>query len=351
MGTKKLSSGIASFAAGVILLLAPATALAGNDNDHGNDNEHNKVKICHATGNGGYVLNMPNANGDVDGHAKHGDDIIPPFDYNDHSTTKHFAGLNWTAQGQAIWNNGCKVPEGGHGGCDEDNTHDEDCVPQKGSITIVKHLSPTNDPGLFNLIVNDHTVAANVGNGGQGTKDRLVAGSYTVSETAGTNTAMSNYTTSYSCTNELSGSTTSFNVSLTAGANVTCTFTNTRVGGQGGGDMCINIDGVQTEVPSEMVRDEQGNCTTPSTPQTDCDGDTDSSPSTECETTTTTTTSGTPQVLGESTTSQVTAVPAGSVNGGEGAASRINSGASMFGLVAAVISVGSGLALLNRKQN
>ena len=34
-------------------------------------------------------------------------DIIPPYDYEDF----HYAGLNWTAAGQAIYNNGCNIPE------------------------------------------------------------------------------------------------------------------------------------------------------------------------------------------------------------------------------------------------
>ena len=78
--------------------------------DHGNKND--KVTICHATGSATnpFVIITPNKNGVVHGHAKHADDIIPPFTYNDHGVTKSFPGLNWNAAGQAAFANGCHVP-------------------------------------------------------------------------------------------------------------------------------------------------------------------------------------------------------------------------------------------------
>jgi hypothetical protein len=91
-------------------------------------------------------------------------------------------------------------------------------------------------------------------------------------------------------------------------------------------------------------------------PQTDCDNDTDNSPQTECETPGggqgggPTTTPTTPQVLGTSTSKQVAVVPQGSVNGGEGAASRNINKPAILGLVASIVGIGSGLALLNRRS-
>jgi hypothetical protein len=77
-----------------------------------NSNAHNKVTICHATGSktNVFVRISPNANGVVAGHAAHQDerDIIPTFHYNDHGSSMTFPGQNWNAQGQAIYNNGCK---------------------------------------------------------------------------------------------------------------------------------------------------------------------------------------------------------------------------------------------------
>jgi hypothetical protein len=80
-----------------------------------------KVVICHATDaqNHPYVVNKPAKDGDVSGHADHTGpvwhdgiepkwgDIIPPFDYPGGS----FPGLNWNAEGQAIYDNGCKIPD------------------------------------------------------------------------------------------------------------------------------------------------------------------------------------------------------------------------------------------------
>jgi hypothetical protein len=66
------------------------------------------VTICHHLGNGGYVRISPAATGDVNGHAKHPDDIIPPFV--DYKTGARFPGLNWDATGQAIWSSGCALP-------------------------------------------------------------------------------------------------------------------------------------------------------------------------------------------------------------------------------------------------
>lgn len=104
-------------------LLNPVASAQSHGN--GNNNPHNKVTICHATGSQSnpYVRITLNANGVVSGHHGHQDgrDIIPPFTYNDHGTTRNYPGQNWDTAGQAIWNNGCRVPhttptQGGNGG-------------------------------------------------------------------------------------------------------------------------------------------------------------------------------------------------------------------------------------------
>jgi hypothetical protein len=92
-------------------LLWPATAIAAQET----------IKICHATGSDAnpYVVNNPSKDGKVSGHADHtgpiwfdgidGDwgDIIPSFTFDGGS----FPGLNWTTQGQAIYNNDCNIPD------------------------------------------------------------------------------------------------------------------------------------------------------------------------------------------------------------------------------------------------
>jgi hypothetical protein len=109
-----------------VLAIGPTVAIAKTDN--GNSNAGNKITICHATGSqtNPFVRITPNANGVVNGHIGHQDarDIIPPFSYNDHGTTKQFAGQNWDANGQAIFNNGCKVTEGGGPTADCDGDFD-----------------------------------------------------------------------------------------------------------------------------------------------------------------------------------------------------------------------------------
>lgn len=115
---EKIKLGIISSLAVVGLAAAPALAVPETDN--GSENPHNKVTICHATGSQSnpYVVNTPNANGDVSGHAgnshQDGRDIIPPFEYNDGGETKMFPGQNWDAEHQAIYNNDCQA--GGQGG-------------------------------------------------------------------------------------------------------------------------------------------------------------------------------------------------------------------------------------------
>ncbi|HVW23171.1 MAG TPA: hypothetical protein VHB51_01650 [Candidatus Saccharimonadales bacterium] len=111
METRKLNFIKSGLIAGLIIIGAPVTAFAAT-----NSNAGNNVTICHSTGSSSkpYTTVKANPNGIISGHAKHSGDIIPPFTYNDHGTSKNFAGLNWTVTGQAILRNGCVV--GGSGG-------------------------------------------------------------------------------------------------------------------------------------------------------------------------------------------------------------------------------------------
>ncbi|AKM82870.1 hypothetical protein A2422_02770 [Candidatus Woesebacteria bacterium RIFOXYC1_FULL_31_51] len=89
-------------------------------------------------------------------------------------------------------------------------------------LTVIKDLTPSNDPGKFNLLIGSTVYASNVGDGGTTGSLILNAGQYQVSETAGTDTSLSDYNISYSsnCANG--------EVNLSAGDNVTCTIYNTR---------------------------------------------------------------------------------------------------------------------------
>jgi hypothetical protein len=125
MVMNKLKLGAGSVAAAVLLTAGSVGAAPANGNN-GNSNAGNDVTYCHATASQSnpYVRITTNSNGVVNGHQNHqnGNDIIPPFSYNSHGTFKSFPGLNWDAQGQAIFNNDCKQPAGGLGGGTLTNT-------------------------------------------------------------------------------------------------------------------------------------------------------------------------------------------------------------------------------------
>ncbi|MDO8266192.1 MAG: hypothetical protein Q7T41_04605 [Candidatus Saccharibacteria bacterium] len=205
----------------------------------------NNIRICHITNNasGPYVSNSVSpssidgvGNGDhylehkgpiatsvavaqalKDAHQNWGD-IIPPV-------APYHTGLNWTATGQAIYNAGCSI----------------------STVKVVKNTVPTNDNGLFNLKIEGNTYATNIGNSGN-TGEIYVDedDDITVSETAGTGTQLSNYTTSLVCKNNNgagdiveSGSPTdnttrSDTISdndIDDGDRIVCIFTNTRKSG------------------------------------------------------------------------------------------------------------------------
>ncbi|HEX6539924.1 MAG TPA: hypothetical protein VF155_12175, partial [Candidatus Dormibacteraeota bacterium] len=104
-----------------------------------------------------------------------------------------------------------------------------------GSLTVVKSLSPTSDPGLFDLKIDGTTDASAVGNAGTTGAQTVTPGSHTVSEAAAStsSTALTDYTTSISCNDTAGthGSGTSLAVTVHSNDNITCTITNTRNNG------------------------------------------------------------------------------------------------------------------------
>ena len=109
-----------------MLLLGAAVAGALTPPDPNVVIDH--VSICHRTNSNAnpYIIEQPDADGDVSGHADHvgsddpgpvwnptlkhehikWGDIIPPFKFNGGT----FAGLNWTTEGQAIYAADCGTP-------------------------------------------------------------------------------------------------------------------------------------------------------------------------------------------------------------------------------------------------
>lgn len=134
----------------------------------------------------------------------------------------------------------CSYPSG------QPNSDPSDCVMYRDNsarIEVKKVIDPATDPGLFNLKIGTTTYATNVGNGGSTGEIILTSGSITVSETAGTNTNLANYTTTVSCrdangTGAVVGSgsptgATTRQLSFTAAdaSDIVCIFTNTRQAG------------------------------------------------------------------------------------------------------------------------
>lgn len=145
--SRKAMASLVIAVAGAAGAAIPIAAFGGQPN-----NAHNKVTICHATGSKSnpYVRITPDAAGVVAGHAAHQDqrDIIPPFDYYDSGgTLHHFPGQNWTAEGQAIFNNGCKAPKPGRPGTPPPpSTTPVTTVTVPGATTTVTVNQPTPGP-------------------------------------------------------------------------------------------------------------------------------------------------------------------------------------------------------------
>ncbi len=115
--------------------------------------------------------------------------------------------------------------------CSITNTRDT------GFVKVKKYVNPSSDNGLFNLNISGYpgSSANNVGNGGSTGSVEVITGSYTASETAGTDTDLSDYSSTYVCKNGewqvvANGQgtvTVPFNVNN--GDSITCTFTNVRL--------------------------------------------------------------------------------------------------------------------------
>ena len=72
---------------------------------------------------------------------------------------------------------------------------------ETGKLEVQKSLSPTTDPGKFNLQIDSTTDAnaTNVGNDGSTGEETLNTGNHTVGEIAGTSTDLADYQKSIEC--------------------------------------------------------------------------------------------------------------------------------------------------------
>jgi predicted ribosomally synthesized peptide with SipW-like signal peptide len=107
--------------------------------------------------------------------------------------------------------------------CSITNTY----IPQTGTITITKVLSPAEDPGTFDLQIDNSTAGtgSNVGDGGTTGAVVVGVGVHTIGEIAHSGTDLSNYTPVLGGDADCVDG----NVDVSLGENVNCTITNTRI--------------------------------------------------------------------------------------------------------------------------
>ena len=181
--------GVAVVAALPLIVGALLASAAGGLTPPDPNVEVDKVQICHRTNANThpYEINEPDANGDVSGHADHTGpvwnetlkaqhirwgDIIPPFTH----SGGFFPGLNFDAEGQAIFENDCEPVE----------PPDQEF----GSLTITKTVVAPSDavgplPSSFTVHVEcddlvtsvDVTFPASGGAGTPSTIEDIEAGS------------------------------------------------------------------------------------------------------------------------------------------------------------------------------
>lgn len=101
---------------------------------------------------------------------------------------------------------------------------------RKPRVKVTKLLSPANDPGKFDLLVNGATAKDDAGNNGTTGFVTVPLGNATVGEAAGTGTSLDNYGSQISCGAKGDGAAgaTTHGFTVAYGDEVECTITNTR---------------------------------------------------------------------------------------------------------------------------
>lgn len=102
-----------------------------------------------------------------------------------------------------------------------------------GTITVEKIIDPLDDTGLFDLQIDEVTEKTNASSGDSTGAVTVITGIHSVGEVAGTDTSLSDYTTTISCDNEDESFTTDtslFDIQVNSEDRITCTITNARKG-------------------------------------------------------------------------------------------------------------------------
>src|SRR5262249_13780478 len=111
----------------------------------------------------------------------------------------------------------------------------------QASITVVKQLNPSGDPGRFNLEIDGETAGTGgaVGDGGTTGTIAVDTGERTVGESGATGTDLANYAIQIVCRNGVEvleeGAAATVKVTVVKDQSIICTITNTRKEGPGPG--------------------------------------------------------------------------------------------------------------------
>jgi hypothetical protein len=102
-----------------------------------------------------------------------------------------------------------------------------------GELTVRKVLDPANDGGMFDLKIGDEVVVDDGGHLAEATRTLPTGTGYTVAELGGTGTSLAKYDSAVECKDgdtivKSDTGTSLAGVPVVQGANVICTFTNTR---------------------------------------------------------------------------------------------------------------------------
>jgi hypothetical protein len=124
--------------------------------------------------------------------------------------------------------------------CKSVSVNDEQTVQfgnyQPGSITLIKELDPTSDPGKFDLQIDGSTEKDEASHSDSTVAVEVSIGTHTVGETADDETSLDDYSTTISCQDDQGAVTATpensatWSVKVGADQDIICTITNTRRG-------------------------------------------------------------------------------------------------------------------------
>ena len=95
----------------VACIACSATAAAAVLQEPAQPRDKDKVRLCHAEGNGQWHSIEVAPEAAINGHDGHPQDVIPPFTYEKGNEVIEYPGKNWGGVGQETWDHDCVAPE------------------------------------------------------------------------------------------------------------------------------------------------------------------------------------------------------------------------------------------------